>query len=303
MNPIIEEISHELDALIEVIKAFEKYEYPVPRFLESQISPAVNGSSLNPNEPQNKKERNGKPAVPPRRRASQPQQQPAPSVEPDESSVKLLSPKSAIGGALNEELLTMFNASSISPATGRLRLPKKELKVKIGQGLISNHVRYVKVQLIAAYIMAEKCHRGKVTFMTYTVDNTSRCEERAIDTHESDEEVNGGPESPDFKPKVTHTKGKVHILYDDLKAEKLDQVKESLADYGLRIKCRLEQKYCFNLYDWRSDTHSIDESDDSRQPETIVYEKVLMYKKTLSPGNDETDSWESDGNFLSELIN
>jgi hypothetical protein len=311
MNPIIEEISHELDALIEVIKAFEKYEYPVPRFLESQTS-AVNGSSshsLNSTEqtpPQlpNKREKNGKPAVPPRRRTSQRQQSvPSADRESDASSVKLLSPKSVIGGALNDELLTMFNASSISPATGRLRLPKKELKIKTGQGIASNQVRYVKVQLVAQYLTQEKVHRGKVTFMTYTVDNTTRSEERAIDTRESDEDINGGTESSDLKPKVTHTKGKVHILYDDLKAEKLDQVKESLGDYGLRIKCRLEQKYNFNLYDWRSDTHSIDESDESGQPDPIVYEKVLMYKKTLSPGADETDSWESDGNFLSELIN
>lgn len=107
--------------------------------------------------------------------------------------------------------------------------------------------------------------------------------------------------TPDFKPKVTHTKGKVHILCDDLKAKKLEHVKESLADYALRIKCRLEQKYNFNLYDWRSDTHTIDLGD-PRQPDPVVYEKILMYKKTLNP-RDETDTWESDGNFLSRLIN
>lgn len=303
MNSIIEEIHHQLDALIEVIKAFEKYEYVSPRITNPEIRSLSSASTgdLNTTSQQQEEEeqmRNGSPAVEERRQESGPRPG---DPDSDGPSISLLSPKAGLTGSLNQELLSMFNASSISPASGRLRLPKKELRVKIGQGYMVNKVRYVKVHLIGSYTTAEQMYRGKVTFMTYTVDNRNRNEDRAWDTQQSDEEVDG-EETPDFKPKVTHTKGKVHILYDDLMSQKLEQVKESLADYGLRIKCRLEQKYNFNLYDWRSDTHSIDLSD-PREPELVAYEKILMYKKTLSPGQDETDSWESDVNFLSELIN
>ena len=301
MNQIIEEIHYELDALIEVIKAFEQYEYPGHRILGPQShSSSSSTADLKSSQQQDAQMRNGSPAAEKKRQQSGPR-----SADPelDRPSISLLSPKTALSGTLNQELLSMFSASSISPASGRLRLPKKDTRVKLGQGNMPYQVRYVKVHLIACYTTAEETYRGKVTFMTYTVDNRHRSEDRAMDQQQqSDEEANDDEESPDFKPKVTHTKGKVHILYDDLKAKKLEQVKESLADYGLRIKCRLEQKYNFNLYDWRSDTHSIDLADRS-QAERTAYEKILMYKKTVNPGFDETDSWESDGNFLSELIN
>ena len=263
-NPVIEEIHRELDALIEVIKAFEQQDGRSDKHQVngtwSEVTSQTGGTT-------------GR----------------ADGVSSSKAT--------ALNEALNQELVTMFSAAAIAPATGRLRLPTTTR----GKSPLGNQVRYVKVHLIASYARQEDVFRGKVTFTTYTIDNRERSEDRAADHQRSQENVNSSDdEGRDMKPKVTHTKGKVHVLRDDLQSKKLALVKESLADYALRIKCRLEQRFNFNLYDWRSDTHSLEES---QEPEALAYEKILMYKKTLDPRSDETASWESDTQFLSELIN
>lgn len=284
MNPIIGEIHQELDALIDVIKAFAEY---TPR---SSGARSLASSSAASQETM----RCISPAV------TETGPPPLWSQESEGytngTSIPLQTPKSGAGESLNQELLTMFSVSSISPASGRLRLPTKEQRLKTGLRL-ANQVRYVKVHLMATYTAHDKTYHGKVTFMTYTVDNRQMSEDRALDSPPSD----AGEES-DFKPKVTHTKGKVHVLCEKVESKKLETVKESLGTLASKIKGRLENKYYFNLYDWRSDTHDIDPSA-AGMTECLAYEKILMYKKTLNPGSDETDSWESDSSFLSQFIN
>lgn len=292
MNAIIQEIQHELDALIDVIQAFENYEYPeTPR--NSVARSLASSSALSPSQ---ETMRCVSPAV-----AGTPSWSQAAGSEgyANGQSIALMSQKSGshLGESLNQELLTMFSVSSISPATGRLRLPNKEQRLKMGHRL-ANQVRYVKVHMMATFNAKDKLYRGKVTFMTYTVDNRQISEDRALDQQSGGEE-SAEESASDFRPKVTHTKGKVHVLYDNMQSKKLDQVKESLGAHASKIKGLLEKTYFFNLYDWRSDTHSMD----AGASEGLAYEKILMYKKTLNPGSDETDSWESDGNFLSEFIN
>lgn len=309
MNSIIDEIHRELDALIEVINAFEKHDCrPKASVLNDNLLPLTPRTDLS-TIGQRGGEDGSSPVVIRRQILPSAAAKAKPMVPPKPS-------KKDLTEELNKELITMFSATSInsetdpSTTTGTTTAgtggigSKKEIRVKMSDPRFSNQVRYVKVHLIATYVPMRDSFKGKVTFTTYVVD--SRQQQQTSEGNwlgSQDSFLNKDP-SDLRQPKVTHAKGKVHVLYDDLFFKNLSQLKESLAEYGLRIKCRLEQQYSFNLYDWRSDTHPIDGNDASRAHEEVaVYEKILKYKKTLNPGFDETDTWESDGNFLSSLIN
>ena len=315
MNSIIDEIHRELDALIEVINAFEKHDCrPKASVLNDNLLPPLTPRTDLSSTTGQRGEDGSSPVMIRRQILPSAAAKAKPLVPPKPS-------KKDLTEELNKELITMFSATSINSETDPSTTTtsgttavgvgsggigsKKEIRVKMSDPRFSNQVRYVKVHLIATYVPMRDSFKGKVTFTTYVVDSRQQQqtgEENWLGSQESF--LNKDLSSDPRQPKVTHAKGKVHVLYDDLFFKNLSQLKESLAEYGLRIKCRLEQHYSFNLYDWRSDTHPIDGSDASRAHEEVaVYEKILKYKKTLNPGFDETDTWESDGNFLSSLIN
>lgn len=81
-------------------------------------------------------------------------------------------------------------------------------------------------------------------------------------------------------PRVVRSKTKENVIGKPIVSRDLNDLRELLAARGLKVKYQLDKRG-FELFDWRVDTKNMNEDHAS---DSIVYEKILMYKKTNCTG-------------------